>query len=142
MIEIAPETVGLPVVERTVDRTELYACDEAFWCGSGQEIVPILSVDRIPVGAGRVGPITRALQERYFQIVRGESAEHRDWLTPVWGIRLKTRRRQPLESLRELSRALHARPLSATIRSSGRPTAAAAPRPSQQGGAPCVIARL
>jgi branched-chain amino acid aminotransferase len=85
IIEIAPETVGLPVVERTVDRSELYACEEAFWCGSGQEIVPILSVDRIPVGAGRIGPITRALQERYFQIVRGESAEHRAWLTPVWG---------------------------------------------------------
>jgi branched-chain amino acid aminotransferase len=85
VIAIAPEAVGLPVVERTVDRSELYACEEAFWCGSGQEIVPILSVDRIPVGAGRVGPITRALQERYFQIVRGESAEHRDWLTPVWG---------------------------------------------------------
>jgi branched-chain amino acid aminotransferase len=84
VIEIAPEALGLPVVERTIDRSELYACEEAFWCGSGQEIVPILSVDRIPVGAGRIGPITRALQERYFAIVRGESAEHRDWLTPVW----------------------------------------------------------
>ena len=47
--------------------------------------MPILSVDRIPVGDGRVGPITRALQERYFQIVRGEDVERRDWLTPVWG---------------------------------------------------------
>ncbi|HEX6113420.1 MAG TPA: aminotransferase class IV, partial [Geminicoccaceae bacterium] len=84
VIRIAPEAVALPVVERTVDRSELYACEEAFWCGSGQEIVPILSVDRIPVGDGRIGPITRALQERYFQIVRGEAAEHRDWLTPVW----------------------------------------------------------
>jgi branched-chain amino acid aminotransferase len=56
-----------------------------FWCGSGQEVMPILSVDRIPVGDGRIGPLTRALQERYFRIVRGEDAERRGWLTPVWG---------------------------------------------------------
>jgi branched-chain amino acid aminotransferase len=72
------------VTERTIDRSELYAADEVFWCGSGQEIMPILSVDRIPVGDGRIGPLTRALQERYFAIVRGEDAERRAWLTPVW----------------------------------------------------------
>ena len=85
VIRLAPEAAGTPVVERTIDRTELYACEEAFWCGSGQEIVPILSVDRLPVGDGRVGPITRVLQERYFSVVRGEAgAGHREWLTPVW----------------------------------------------------------
>jgi branched-chain amino acid aminotransferase len=46
--------------------------------------MPILSVDRIPVGDGRIGPLTRALQERYFGIVRGADAGHRAWLTPVW----------------------------------------------------------
>jgi branched-chain amino acid aminotransferase len=46
--------------------------------------MPILSVDRIPVGDGRIGPLTRALQQRYFGIVRGELAARRDWLTPVW----------------------------------------------------------
>ena len=66
LIEIAPATIGSAVVERTIDRSELYAADEIFWCGSGQEIMPILSVDRIPVGDGRIGPLTRALQERYF----------------------------------------------------------------------------
>jgi branched-chain amino acid aminotransferase len=84
LIRVAPETIGSAVIERTVDRSELYACEEAFWCGSGQEITPILSVDRIPVGDGRIGPLTRALQERYFGIVRGEVAARRDWLTPVW----------------------------------------------------------
>jgi branched-chain amino acid aminotransferase len=84
LIRVAPETIGSAVIERTVDRSELYACEEAFWCGSGQEITPILSVDRVPVGDGRIGPLTRALQERYFGIVRGEVAARRDWLTPVW----------------------------------------------------------
>ena len=84
LIRIAPETIGSAVVERTMDRSELYACEEAFWCGSGQEIMPILSVDRIPVGDGQIGPLTRALQARYFGIVRGEVAARRDWLTPVW----------------------------------------------------------
>jgi len=84
VLKIAPHTVGAAALERTIDRSELYACEELFWCGSGQEIVPILSVDRIPVGDGRVGPLTRRLQERYFRIVRGEDADHRAWLTPVW----------------------------------------------------------
>jgi branched-chain amino acid aminotransferase len=84
MLQIAPATIGSSVVERTVDRSELYACDEMFWCGSGMEVMPILSVDRIPVGDGRIGPLTRALQERYFRIVRGEDPEHRAWLTAVW----------------------------------------------------------
>lgn len=84
MIRIAPETVDKEVVERTIDRSELYAADELFWCGSGQEVMPILSVDRIPVGDGTIGPVTRALQERYFKIVRGQDPDHRDWLTPVW----------------------------------------------------------
>ena len=84
IIRIAPETVGSAVAERTIDRSELYAAQEVFWCGSGQEVVPILGVDRIPVGDGRVGPVTRALQERYFRIVRGQDPDHRDWLTPVW----------------------------------------------------------
>ena len=84
MLRIAPATIGSAVVERTVDRSELYAADELCWCGSGQEIMPILSVDRIPVGDGRIGPLTRALQERYFAIVRGADAGYREWLTPVW----------------------------------------------------------
>jgi len=91
VLAIAPAAIGAAALERTIDRSELYACEELFWCGSGQEIVPILSVDRIPVGAGRVGPLTRRLQERYFGIVRGADADHRAWLTPVWAeARLET----------------------------------------------------
>ena len=70
--------------ERDIDRTEVYAADEAFFCGSGQEIQPILSLDRLPVGDSKPGPITRRLQDRYFALVRGETNDHKDWLTPVW----------------------------------------------------------
>ncbi len=84
VLALAPEVAGAAAIERTVDRSELYAASEAFWCGSGQEIEPILSVDRLPVGDGTVGPVTRAMQERYFAVVRGEDPAYRHWLTPVW----------------------------------------------------------
>lgn len=84
VLRLAEELTGRPAVERRVDRSELYAAEEAFLCGSGQEILPILSVDRLPVGDGAPGPVTRALQERYFAIVRGDDPAFRDWLTPVW----------------------------------------------------------
>ncbi|HVL71582.1 MAG TPA: branched-chain-amino-acid transaminase [Beijerinckiaceae bacterium] len=84
VIRIAQELYGLPVVERAVDRTELYAAQEAFWCGSGQEIVPILEIDRLAVGDGAVGPITRRLQQAYFDLVRGRRPEWPEWRRPVW----------------------------------------------------------
>lgn len=84
VIELLHEITSVPAVERDVDRTELYAAEEAFFCGSGQEIQPIISVDRLPVGAGTPGPLTRQLQQRYFAVVRGETNDHADWLTPVW----------------------------------------------------------
>lgn len=84
LIRLAPKVAGATVVERTIDRSELYACEEAFWCGSGQEVVPIVEVDGMKVGLGEVGPITRAMQARYFDVVRGKAPEHGDWLTPVW----------------------------------------------------------
>src|SRR5881398_2571820 len=57
--EICPTALGLDVVEREIDRTELYVAEEAFFCGSGYEITPIVSIDRFPLGDGEVGPITR-----------------------------------------------------------------------------------
>ena len=72
------------VVERAIDRSELHACQEMFWCGSGQEVVPILSVDRMPVGDGEVGPLTRRIQDHYFRMARGEIGCPEGWLTPVW----------------------------------------------------------
>ena len=75
---------GLACIEREIDRTELYIADEGFYCGTGQEVVPMLSVDRLPVGDGRPGPITRRLQALYDDEVRGRSDGHADWRTAVY----------------------------------------------------------
>jgi branched-chain amino acid aminotransferase len=84
VIQLAAETLGVPVEEREVDRSELYVSDEAFLCGTGAEITPVVSFDRIEVGTGRPGPITQQLQETYYQVVRGIVEDHADWRTPVY----------------------------------------------------------
>ena len=85
LIELAQAELGLEVLERDIDRTELYVCDEAFFCGSGHEVSPINAIDHYPVGAGEPGPITRRLQQLYFDVVTGAVPKYRHWLTPVYG---------------------------------------------------------
>jgi branched-chain amino acid aminotransferase len=75
---------GIESLEREIDRTELYMADEVFYCGTGQEIVPIVSVDRMKVGQGTPGPLTRALQQRYDALVRGHTNAHGNWRRPVY----------------------------------------------------------
>jgi branched-chain amino acid aminotransferase len=75
--------LGIPVREHPVPREMLYTADELFFTGTASEITPIRSVDRVPVGAGAVGPVTRALQQRFLGVVRGEVEDERGWLTPV-----------------------------------------------------------
>jgi branched-chain amino acid aminotransferase len=77
--------VELDVVERSVDRTEVYQADEAFLCGTGVQVAPIIEVDGRAVGTGRPGPITLRLQEAYFRAVRGNDPRYRQWCTPVYG---------------------------------------------------------
>jgi len=81
--EIGPE-LGLDVVEREIDRTELYVADEAFFCGSGYEITPIVSIDRFPLGDGTVGSTTRRLLTAYMNVVRGVDTRRPEWRTPVY----------------------------------------------------------
>ena len=81
--EIGPE-LGLDVVEREIDRTELYVADEAFFCGSGYEITPIVSIDRFPLGDGAVGSTTRRLLTAYMNVVRGIDTRRPEWRTPVY----------------------------------------------------------
>jgi len=76
--------LGITWVERPVDRTELYDCQEAFLCSTGLEIVPIASVDRLAVGDGAAGPITEALQRQYHSVVRGAAPLHEVWLTAIY----------------------------------------------------------
>jgi branched-chain amino acid aminotransferase len=84
LIELFQRELGLRVTERPIDRSELYLADEMFECGSGHEISPIVSVDRAPVGSGEPGPLTRAIQEKYLGVVRGEYEQYRHWLTGVY----------------------------------------------------------
>lgn len=81
VMQIAREKLNLAVVERDVDRTELYAADEAFFCGTGIEVVPIVSVDRLNLGDGSPGEITRQLQTAYHDIVRGIDEDYAEWRT-------------------------------------------------------------
>jgi branched-chain amino acid aminotransferase len=83
--QIASERLNLPLVERAIDRTELYIADEAFFCGTGAEIKPIIEIDRRPVGDGQVGPIGSQLVKLYADTVRGRIAEYRGWCMPVYG---------------------------------------------------------
>ncbi len=86
LLELFRKELGREPVERDIDRTELYGADEAFLCGSGWEITPLLSVDRLALGDGtHPGPLTKAIQDCYFAVVRGEKPAYHDWLTPVYG---------------------------------------------------------
>ena len=83
VIKIA-ESKGYKVVERTIDRTELYTCDEAFLCGSAMEMTPVLSVDRYAIGDGETGVITKELHMTYLDVVRGKVDQFKDWVTPIY----------------------------------------------------------
>ena len=74
---------GIPVQERTMNRSELYVADEIFVCGTGVQISPVIEVDHRKVGAGTVGPIARLVRDRYFEAVRGRLPEYQHWLTPI-----------------------------------------------------------
>lgn len=82
--ELVPRVLGQDVIEREIDRTELYVADEAFFCGSGYEITPIVSIDRFPLGDARPGPMTRRLSAAYMDLVRGVDRSHPEWRTAVY----------------------------------------------------------
>jgi branched-chain amino acid aminotransferase len=84
LMGVIKDELGLPVVERSIDRTELYTCDELLLCGTGAQISPVIEVDRRMVGSGRVGEFTQELQNIYFGAVRGESPKYKDWTIPVY----------------------------------------------------------
>jgi branched-chain amino acid aminotransferase len=85
MLRLLPEVLDVPVVERPIDRTELYVAQEAFFCGTGAEIQPITSIDRLPLGGGQIGKLTRKLDKLYCEVVRGIDDRYPEWRTAVWG---------------------------------------------------------
>ncbi len=74
---------GIPVVEMNIPREMLYIADEIFFTGTAAEVTPVRSVDRIPVGSGKRGPVTEQLQKAFFDIVEGRVEDRHGWLTPV-----------------------------------------------------------
>jgi branched-chain amino acid aminotransferase len=82
VITIARE-LGFDVREQTLPRETLYIADEVFFVGTAVEVTPIRSVDRVKVGRGRRGPVTEAIQQRFFQIVKGEAPDTHGWLQSV-----------------------------------------------------------
>ena len=84
LIEVARTELGVPTVERTVQRTELYTADEVFLCGTGAQVSPVVEIDKGSFGSGWVGPLTFALQQAYFDVVRGVNRAYSAWLRPVY----------------------------------------------------------
>lgn len=83
IIQILREEMGVTVVERAIDRSELYGADEIFLCGTGAQVVPVTEVDRRPVADGNVGPISSAVLQRYMDIVHGRDDRYAHWLSSV-----------------------------------------------------------
>ena len=75
--------LGLTVVEQDIPREMLYLAEEAFFVGTAAEVTPLRSVDRIPVGSGKRGPITEKIQQEFFAIVEGRKPDRHGWFTPV-----------------------------------------------------------
>src|SRR4030081_2264877 len=84
LIGLIQDELGLPVIERSIDRTELYTCDELLLCGTGAQVAPVIEVDRRMVGDGKVGEFTHELQNIYFGAVRGETPKYKEWTIPVY----------------------------------------------------------
>jgi branched-chain amino acid aminotransferase len=84
IMELARRELKLEAVERPIDRSELYICDELFFTGTAVEIAPVVRVDHRPVGSAAVGPIAGELRRLYTDATRGRLAAYRKWLMPVY----------------------------------------------------------
>jgi branched-chain amino acid aminotransferase len=85
MISLLRDELGMEVVERPIDRTELYLSDEVFMVATGAQIVSITRIDHRNIGAGTMGPVTLKLRDLYFDVVRGTVPKYRQWCQAVYG---------------------------------------------------------
>ncbi len=83
VLELARNELGLEVIERTIDRSELYVADEVFLTGTAAHISPVIELDRRAIGGGVNGPVTKKLQSLFFDIIRGRNAKYEHWLRAV-----------------------------------------------------------
>ena len=83
MMELAQKELGLQIVERSIDRTEIYICDELFMTGSAAQVVAITKVDHRDVGKGKMGPVAGKLRELFDEIVRAKNPKYTHWNVEV-----------------------------------------------------------
>lgn len=83
IVELLKDDMGLEVIEKQITRDEIYTADEAFFTGTAAEVTPIRSLDDREIGCGSRGPITKDIQQRYFDVVNGKNPDRLDWLTFV-----------------------------------------------------------
>ena len=83
-ILVLAQELGIPALERTIDRTELYVADEVFFCGTGAQVAPCVEIDRRVIGDGAIGAITKRIGDLYFSLARGDDKRHPEWRTAVY----------------------------------------------------------
>ena len=83
IIQLAQDELGLEVVERSIDRSELYLCDEVFLSGTAAHLTPVVELDKRDIGSGEPGAVSLALQKMYFDIVAGRNPKYLHWCTEV-----------------------------------------------------------
>jgi branched-chain amino acid aminotransferase len=84
VIELAKEELNMTVVERQVDRTEIYLCEELFMTGTAAQITAVTRVDYRPVGDGKMGPVTSQLYQLFQDVLLGKVQKYKHWVTPVY----------------------------------------------------------
>jgi branched-chain amino acid aminotransferase len=89
VMTLAQREMGLTVVERPIDRSELYICDELFLTGTAVGVAPVVRVDHRPVGDGALGPLTQTIRQLYFDAALGRLRAYRDWVVPVVSLQLE-----------------------------------------------------
>ncbi|MBX5492669.1 MAG: branched-chain amino acid transaminase [Chloroflexi bacterium] len=84
VIQLARDELGIPTIERSLARNELYVADEVFMTGTAAHVSPVIEIDHRPIGTGAIGPITARLRELYFQAIYGRHPKYLHWCTPVY----------------------------------------------------------
>jgi branched-chain amino acid aminotransferase len=84
VIELAREEMGLETIERPIDRSEIYICDEALFCGTGVQVAAITQIEHRKIGSGTIGPVVSRLREIYFDVVKNNNPKYEHWCTPVY----------------------------------------------------------
>jgi branched-chain amino acid aminotransferase len=83
VISLLRDELGLETEQRDIDRSELFMAEEAFFCGTGWEVTPVIDIDGAPIGEGCVGSVVKRLQQAYLDLVTGVTDDPRGWLTEV-----------------------------------------------------------